>query len=140
MRAAILGGFALFLTAGAAFAIPPVQICDSTGNRCVTPNADGSIPTTSTAAGGGSVVTGTDASGTVTQANVFQTLQVANGVRKGCTVQNTSTTTEQVRIGATVFTLTPGQPISCASGLVVAGDAVAITSATAGAQFSAVFQ
>ena len=83
---------------------------------------------------------GADVSGTVTTSGTYQTLQAANAVRKGCLIQNIDTVSENVRMGTTPFTILSGATISCASGLIVNGDAVAITSATAGAKFSAVFQ
>ena len=110
------------------------------GQRCIL----GSSGTCTAAPGATSAsatgVTSADASGTVTTANTYQTLQAANGARKGCSVQNTSTVAESVKVGATVFTLMPGQPLFCANGLTVSQDAVAITSAMAGASFSAAFQ
>lgn len=117
----------------------------ATGQSPCVKQADGScLPVSATTplpvASAATAVTGADGSGTVTTSGVFQPLQAANPARKGCTVQNTSTVAEQLRQGTTVWTLMPGQPFNCASGNVVATDAIAITSATAGAQFSAVFQ
>ena len=88
----------------------------------------------------GAAVIGTDASGTVATAGVYQTLQAANTARRGCLVQNTDTVVETIRFGTTVYTLQAGQTINCTSGVMVNGDAVSITSATAGAKFSAEFQ
>lgn len=149
MRFSILGAIALALMSGVAFGqtgssvqfpagyAPSTNICvKQADGKCAPIGADAPLPVASAP----TAVAGTDGSGTVATSNVYQTLQAANPARKGCTIQNTSTVTEQLRQGSTVWTLMPGQPFSCASGSVVATDAIAITSVTAGAQFSAVFQ
>lgn len=88
----------------------------------------------------GLAVASTDASGSVATASTFQTLQAANSARKGCTVQNTSANVETLKVNTTNLTLAAGQTFSCAQGLLVNGDQLQITSATAGSTYSALFE
>lgn len=88
----------------------------------------------------GLAVASTDASGMVATAGTYQTLQAANSARRGCIIVNTSANAETVRVNATIIPLAAGQTFSCAQGLIVNGDALAITSPTAGSSFSALFE
>lgn len=84
------------------------------------------------------VVSGTT-SGT---ANTFTTVLAQNSVRKGCLIQNTSTSTEYIYIGsgsateAASYTIAPNSSFSCtASGLVI-GDQVQIACSGASCAYS----
>ena len=86
--------------------------------------------------------TSTGASGSVITPNTFQQVFAANPARLGCIIQNTSTTVEDVFLGATgsaaigsSLQLSPGAVFSCNAPGVVVTDAIQITSATAGATF-----
>lgn len=119
-------------------ASPPVY---STGSHALSMNQSGGlrVDTTSSAV----TLTTTMTSGTVTTANTFQSVSGSGAglTRKGCTLQNTSSGLLYVYLGPTAnateassFQVPAGGTFSCSlvSGG-VAGDNVAITSATQGA-------
>ncbi len=105
--------------------------------------ANGSLATIVTNTGVRPAIAGSDASGSVATANTYQQLQGVTPGRQGCTVTNSSTATISVKVtdagGSTVTVLSPGQPFYCGPPGAVDRGAVSITSATAGAQFSARF-
>lgn len=117
----------------------------ATGTFCV-PAVDGSgCPSSIAPAPLGAASTTT--SGTITTANTYQSILAADSARKGCLVQNTSTATELLFIGApgsataaNSFTLAAGGTFSCASGSIVVTDQLSMTSSTAGSTFVAVKQ
>jgi len=92
---------------------------------------------------------------TIASTGTFQTIQVKNGARSGCAIQNqgtnTSTDTMWVYFDATnsancsaatkagSFTLIPGQSMNCNVGTIVLNDEVCITG-TSGDAFAANFQ
>ncbi len=83
--------------------------------------------------------TSTDASGSVTTGNTYQTAIASNGSRHDCLIQNPSTATEAllVKFGtmAQPITLAAGQSLTCNNGGVVATDAVTLTAVTTGHAF-----
>jgi hypothetical protein len=79
----------------------------------------------------------TQTAGTVTLGGTFQTALAANGNRKGCLVQNTSSRTLLVYVGtlgdATTLNaaqVAPGGVFACGSGPIVATQAVNVTTTT----------
>lgn len=116
------------------------SIQSANGMFCV-PAVDGSgCPSSIAPAPLGS--TSTTTSGTVTTANTYQSILAADSARKGCLVQNTSTATELLFIGApgsataaNSFTLAAGGTFSCASGPIIVTDQLSVTSGTTGSPF-----
>lgn len=78
---------------------------------------------------------------TITTHAVFQQIAVASLTRRGCFYQNTSADTEFLFLGTTAAATTAssvkilaGQAVNCSSGVIVASDAIQVTSsATDGA-------
>ena len=89
---------------------------------------------------GGTGVTSTNNSGSIITGGTFQTLLAANAARKGCLIQNPTTATEPLYVSVAVatasasiaksYSLAPGASFSCASGLAVITDNIAVTAAT----------
>lgn len=127
-----------------------VAVCDPNApTHCIGPDTSGGIPVTISGGGPGegvittpSGVTSTDASGSVTTGGTYQTLQASTSTRKGCTVQNPTTATEalSVKVGTTIFTLSPGSVLNCQVGGIVVTNAITVTATTTGHTFSANFQ
>jgi hypothetical protein len=88
----------------------------------------------------------TSTGGTIASANAYQSALAANPARLGCTIQNTSTGTLRVFIGApgsatdgASLPIAPGGSISC-GGVVVATDQISVASTLVGATFTVVSQ
>lgn len=90
------------------------------------------------------VVTSTNASGTIAVTNTYQSVFAASTTRKGCSVQNNGSNTMWVYFGAigsatkaASVVLAAGQSVSCGSGPTTLGDQVSITGTATDAFFAA---
>jgi hypothetical protein len=130
---------------------PGQSVCvKQVDGTCVPVSAANPLPTTG--GGGGSSgparATSTTTPGSVTTANTYQSALASNTSRNGCTIQNTSTSTMRVYVGApgsatdgSAFQIASGGSFSCASpGGIVITDQISVASATAAASYVVVSQ
>jgi hypothetical protein len=101
--------------------------------------ATGPAPTTASSTAAGNASTSATA-GSATQ------LQAANGARKGCNIQNQSTTAvlqvlQSAGTGVSVlWNVAPGNSFSCAAGGIVISDALSVQSTAASVPYGYAFQ
>jgi hypothetical protein len=131
---------------------PGQSVCTKqVDGSCVPVSAANPFPVTGGGGGGATGptrATSTTTPGSVTTANTYQSALASNTSRNGCTIQNTSTSTMRIYVGAVgsatdagAFQIAAGGSFSCASpGGIVITDAISVASSTATSSYVVVSQ